>query len=114
MYTPKTSLSKTNLILDLITQRQKVLGTNIANMDTPNYIRKDLDFKQYLANTNNPLETQLSSQMGASGVIKTEGGKVDVINELTEMQKSSLLYTVATRRMSSIITEMKTALNVGK
>ena len=34
--------------------------------------------------------------------------------ELAEMQKNSLMYTMATRRMSNIITEMKTVINVGK
>ena len=34
--------------------------------------------------------------------------------ELAEIQKNSLMYTMATRRMSNIITEMKTVLNVGK
>ena len=38
----------------------------------------------------------------------------DIAEELTEMQKNSLLYTMATRRMSNIITEMKTVINVGK
>ena len=34
--------------------------------------------------------------------------------ELAEIQKNSIMYTMATRRMSSIITEMKTVINVGK
>ena len=35
-------------------------------------------------------------------------------DELTAMQKNSILYTMATRRMSNIITQMKTVINVGK
>ena len=34
--------------------------------------------------------------------------------ELAEIQKNALMYTMATRRMSNIITEMKTVINVGK
>ena len=35
--------------LDLIGERQKALSTNLANMDTPNYRRKDVSFSQYLS-----------------------------------------------------------------
>lgn len=39
---------------------------------------------------------------------------VNPAEELVKMQNNSLLYTVATRRMSNIITQMKTVINVGK
>jgi len=114
MYTPTSDIQKTSLVLDLISQRQQVLSANLANMDTPGYIRKDLDFSQYLGTMNSPLETQLSQKLGASGVIQDQGGPVNPVYELTEMQKASMLYSVAARRMSSIITNMRTVTNVGK
>lgn len=113
-YTPKDSIGKTNLMLDLISQRQRALGSNLANIDTPNYVRKDIIFDSYLGTMNSPLETELSSKMGAAGIIEDQGVGVDPAIELAEMQKNSLLYTVAARRMSNIITEMKTVINVGK
>ena len=114
MYTPKDPIVKTNLMLDLISQRQRALSTNLANMDTPNYVRKDISFDQYLGTMNNPLETELSIKLGPSGLIEEQDVGVDPTYELAEMQKNALMYTMATRRMSNIITEMKTALNVGK
>ena len=54
---------------------------------------------------NSPLETKLSSELGPSGVIEDRRrSEIDIAEELTEMQKNSLLYTMATRRMSNIIT----------
>lgn len=115
MYTPVESTGKINLMLDLIAQRQRAIGSNLANIDTPNYVRKDIDFQTYLGTMNSPLETQLSAMLGPSGVIEErENEKVDFANELNAMQQNSLLYTMATRRMSSLITEMKTVINVGK
>ena len=38
----------------------------------------------------------------------------DILECLIEIQNNSLLYTMAARRMSNIITEMKTVINVGK
>ena len=114
-FTALDSMGKTNLMLDLISQKQRALGTNVANMDTPGYVRRDIDFSQYLGSMNSPLETKLSTQLGPSGVLEErKRQEIDIAEELTEMQKNSLLYTMATRRMSNIITEMKTVINVGK
>ena len=114
-YTSLDSLGKTNLMLDLISQKQRALGSNVANVDTPGYVRRDVDFSQYLGSMNSPLETQLSTKLGPSAIIDDrERPEIDIAEEFSEIQKNSLLYTVATRRMSNIITQMKTVINVGK
>ena len=115
MYTPSDSFGKVNLVLDLVSQRQRALSANIANIDTPGYVRKDINFGQYLGTMNSPLETQLSSKLGPSAIIQDrEVGPIDPARELTEMQKNSLLYSVAARQMTAVISEMKTVINVGK
>jgi flagellar basal-body rod protein FlgB len=114
MYTPKDPIVKTNLMLDLVSQRQRALATNLANVDTPNYVRKDINFDQYLGTMNNPLETELSIKLGPSGLIDEQGVGVDATYELAEMQKMNLLYAVASRKMSCVINEMKTVIAVGR
>lgn len=114
-FTALDSMGKTSLMLDLISQRHRALGANVANVDTPGYIRKDIDFSQYIGSMNSPLETKLSTELGPSGVIEDRRKQeIDVAEELSEIQKNTLMYTMATRRMSNIITEMKTVINVGK
>lgn len=108
-------MNGTSLMLDLIAKKQKVIGENLANIDTPGYVRKDLDFGQYLGSMDNSSGSKLASKFGPPPVFNDKtGGEVNPANELMELQKNSLLYTMATRRMSSIITEMKTVINVGK
>lgn len=115
MFTSLDSMGKVSLMMDLITQRQRALGSNLANMDTPGYVRRDINFGDYLSSMNSPLETKLSERLGPSGVIEERRyEEIDPANELMELQQNSLLYTMATRRMSNIITEMKTVINVGK
>ncbi len=114
-FTSLDAMGKTTLMLDLISQRQRALGSNIANVDTPGYVRKDIDFSQYLGSMNSPIETKLSTALGPSGVIEDrQKQEIDIAEELSEVQRNSLMYTMATRRMSNIITQMKTAINVGK
>ena len=114
-FTALDSMGKTTLMLDLISQKQRAIGSNVANVDTPGYVRRDIDFSQYLGSMNSPIETKLSTALGPSGVIEDRREQeIDIAEELAEMQKNSLMYTIATRRMSNIITEMKTVINVGK
>ena len=111
---PNSPIGKTLGALDLIAERHKALSSNLANMDTPNYRRKDISFAQYLGASANPLETALSMKLGPSPVtVETSNQKVNPATELSEIQKNSILFTVASRRMTSIITEMKTVINVG-
>lgn len=115
MFSTLDNMGKVTLMMDLISQRQRALGSNLANVDTPRYVRRDVNFSDYLGTLNNPLETKLSEKLGPSGVIEERRGEeIEVDKELYEIQKNSLLYTMATRRMSNIITEMKTVINVGK
>jgi len=114
-FTSLDPMGKANLMMDLVSQRQRALGSNLANVDTPGYVRRDINFAQYLGSMNSPLETKMSSALGPSGVIEDkQHTEIDVAEELTEMQKNALYYTMAIGRMSNIINEMKTVINVGK
>ena len=115
MYSPLNSMGKTQLMLDLISQRQVALGSNLANVHTPGYVRKDINFSEYLGTINSPLETKLSQKLGPSAIIEERyQEEIRPDKELLEIQNNALLYSMATRRMSNIITEMKTVINVGK
>lgn len=115
MFSPTSGVGKTELMLDLISQRQVALGSNLANVDTPGYVRRDIDFQEYLGSMDSPLETKLSQRLGPSAIIsKRYGEEIHTDKELLELQNNAILYTMATRRMSNIITEMKTVINVGK
>ncbi len=115
MYTPQTSMRRVSLMMDLIAQKQRALGSNLANVDTPGYIRQDIDFNSYLTTMNNPLETKLSEKLGPSAIATERYEEpVNSADELIRIQENSILYSMATRRMSNIITEMKTVINVGK
>ena len=115
MYTSMNGINNVSLMMDLISQRQRALGANIANIDTPGYVRKDINFATYLGTMNSPLETKLSEKLGPSAILEEQEYKeINPAEELIAIQENSLMYSMATRRMSNIITEMKTVINVGK
>ncbi len=112
-YLPGDPIQKSQLLLDLIANRQEAISSNIANMDTPNYVRKDVEFSQYLNTMPGSLETKLSQKLGPSGVIEPREQTLSVTDELAIMQKNSMLYGVVAKKLTSTITEMKTVINVG-
>ena len=107
-------IDKTQVILDAISKKQEVMAANVTNVNTPGYVRRDVSFNQILATANSPLETELSEKIGPNPFFLQEDGEVDLKKELIEMQKNSMYYAVATRRMSSILTQLRTVANVGK
>ena len=106
-------INKTGCVLDVIGARQEALSTNLANINTPNYVRRDVKFEQYLGQ-NKPLETELSQKLGSVGLPDEEDKQVNMTEELAAMQRNSLYYSMATRRVSNLVQEIKTALQVGR
>ena len=108
-----TPIDQTKTVLDAISKKQEIISGNITNANTPGYVRRDASFSQLL-NAGGPLDTKLSKRIGPNPFMMEEDGDVDLKKELVELQKNSMYYAVATRRMSSIITQMKTVTNVGQ
>lgn len=105
-------------MMDVLAQKQRALGENLANVDTPGYQRQDVDISQSGSKSFcGALEAEITKKFGPAPTFSDEDGYAGVVNpahEIVEMQKNSILYTMATRQMSSIITQMKTVINVGK
>ncbi len=108
------SIDKTNMILDILGVKQKALSSNIANVNTPGYVRQDISFEQCLGQLDSPLETKMSKKMGANPIMEEKQGKVNISDELIAMQKNALFYSVATRRANSLFQELKTIAQLGK
>ena len=86
MFTPLDNMGKVTLMMDLITQRQRALGSNLANVDTPGYVRRDINFGDYLNSMNSPLETKLSTERYLKGT-RREYSKVQVLLQTEKLLK---------------------------
>ena len=110
---PTHLLKSPQRMLDLISTRQEAISDNIANMHTPGYRRRDVDFSQYLnSDTVSRLESKVTEKYGASPITVQETENITTEDELARIQENYLLYNVAVRELSSTITQIKTALNV--
>lgn len=100
--------------MDVIAMRQEALADNIVNIHTPGYRRKDIDFSQYLnTSTASGLEAKIVEKYGPPPLASsTSGQAIKAEDELAAMQKNYMLFSAASRQLSSTITQIKTAMNV--
>ena len=88
--------------------RHRALSQNIANANTPGYLRKDVDFHSALraamANPGADLESVgFSAEIDGGSVMRADGGGVDIDRESAALAENGLEYqslvTVAKARV---------------
>jgi flagellar basal-body rod protein FlgB len=98
--------------MNLVSARQKLVASNIANADTPGYQTKDIDFRA-------ELENQMSGDskpnvIEVSGLkTKNDGNNVDMDREARLLAENALRFSVASNLAHSEISTIRTAIDEG-
>jgi flagellar basal-body rod protein FlgB len=96
--------------------RQSALAGNLANVDTPGYQRKDVDFhgalQSALGGGGDPGNVNFSAQADPSAAVRADGNSVDVDRENSELSQNALEYDALARVASARIDILKTAMGV--
>lgn len=116
----------TNLLqtyMDVQSRRTQVIAGNIANVDTPGYIAKDLDFDSYLKDAarqaSQPGENALpTSELRVidkdSPAIGLDGNTVDAGREMSELAQAGMSFNFGAKMLQSRMRMMRTAIREGK
>jgi flagellar basal-body rod protein FlgB len=97
--------------MDLVSMRQKLVSSNIANADTPGYKTQDLDFQ---ASFQSMLDGGGARQSGVTGLAtKNDGNNVDLDREARLLAENSMRFNVASTLMKSSIQQVKEAIKEG-
>jgi flagellar basal-body rod protein FlgB len=97
--------------LTLVSERQRLVTSNIANADTPAFKTKDIDFEAELQNA---LKGIPSAPHEVSGLItKNDGNNVDLDREARLLSENALRFTVASNLMHSRLKLLRTAIQGG-
>lgn len=118
--------------LDLRSQQQNVISSNIANAETPGYQAKTIDFEASLARAltmdDAPMERTDASHMTAGGeinevraeiynnpnnVVREDGNSVDRDAEMVSLAENQILYTAATDMVKRKLGFVKYSINEG-
>ncbi|RNF38760.1 flagellar basal body rod protein FlgB [Planococcus salinus] len=119
--------------LSTATLRQKVHSSNIANVDTPNYKSKRVDFQSALnqAMDQQPLashktnphhipfsneNTQFAPEIKVNNTTKYQnnGNNVDMDLEMAELAKNQLWYNAVTERINGKFGSLRSVINEGR
>jgi flagellar basal-body rod protein FlgB len=103
--------------LTLVSQRQKLVASNIANADTPGYKTQDFDFESQLhAALQSPGDvTPASPTSGAvPGLrVKNDGNNVDLDREARLLAENALRFNMATNFLRSQLKDLHMAIQGG-
>lgn len=92
-------------LMDATALRQKVLSNNLANANTPGYLRKEVEFSSKLAKALDGgvasiLKVTPDVVIDENARVDDRGNSVSLQKELGEMTQNGLLYDFATQMTS--------------
>jgi flagellar basal-body rod protein FlgB len=98
--------------MDLLSARQKVVASNIANADTPGFKTRDLDFQsefQSAMSSGSPRSAEVSGLPA-----KNDGNNVDLDREARLLAENAMRFNLASGLMRTQIRMVKEAIQEGK
>jgi len=98
--------------LDLLSTRQKLVASNIANVDTPGYKAKDIDFQfEFLSLTNGSPPNVIE----APGLkARSDGNNVDMDMEARLLAENAMRFNVVSNMIRAQMRVVKSAIADGK
>jgi len=109
--------------LDWRVQNQQVIAGNIANLDTPQYTRKEMDFENILQSyTRGNLQTvsitktdpgHLGGANPGAGLVEETGDEVDLDQEVVRMSKNQLAYNASVQMLIKKLDIIRAAIEGG-
>ena len=98
--------------MDLLSARQRLVASNIANADTPGYKTQDLDFQSQL---NSAMETSHPRTVEVAGLkVKNDGNNVSIDREARLLADNALRFSAASNLMRGHLRGLRAAIQEGK
>ena len=97
--------------MDLLSARQKLVASNIANADTPGYQTQDIDFQsEFQRASGGPPRTQPVGGLP----VKNDGNNVSLDREARLLSENALRFQLASQLMKSQIRQVRSAIQEGR
>ncbi len=108
----------TNLLeraLNIRAQYHKVLSGNIANVETPNYKEKDIDFKAEIQkNMGSPNNVEIRESTDGDVIGSIDGNTVNMENQIVRMTENHMLFTSLVQVISKKFSMMRYVISEGR
>jgi flagellar basal-body rod protein FlgB len=97
--------------MTLLSARQKLVASNIANADTPGYKTKDIDFQTEFQRAIAGQRPDVSEVAGLT--LKNDGNNVDLDREARLLAENDLRFNIATNLLRSQVKIVRMAIQGG-
>ena len=97
--------------MTLLSARQKLVASNLANADTPNYKTQDIDFKHEFESLTG---SQPATIEVAGLVAKNDGNNVNVDREARMLAENAMRFSIASALVRGEINQIRSAIQDGK
>jgi len=98
--------------MDLLSARQKLVASNIANADTPGYKTKDIDFRVELESLVAGARPRAVEVVGLA--TRNDGNNVSLDRESRLLAENALRFNVASNLLRAEIRAVRSAIQGGK
>lgn len=98
--------------MDLLSARQKLVASNIANVDTPGYKTRDVDFQFEFISLAEGGQPNVIDVPGLT--TKNDGNNVSMDRETRLLAENALRFNVAATLLRSQIQQVRSAIQDGK
>ncbi len=98
--------------MDLLSARQKLVASNIANADTPGYKARDISFQfEFMSQ----IEGAVPNVVEVPGLVtKNDGNNVNMDRELRLLSENALRFNMASNLLRSQIRTIRSAIQEGR
>jgi flagellar basal-body rod protein FlgB len=108
--------------------RQNVLGEDIANVSTPNYVQKDMSLEQFQQVLSERVKQENSAAPGsvrfddismdiqnpANGILFHDGNNRSMEQLMSDQAKNALMHNLAIELLKNQYSQLETAIREGK
>jgi len=98
--------------MDLLSARQKLVASNIANADTPGYKTRDIDFQTEFSNATAGFSPHVVEARGLA--VRNDGNNVSIDREARLLAENDLRFNIASNLLRDQIRTVKEAIEEGK
>lgn len=98
--------------MDVVSLRQKLVASNIANADTPGYKTQDVDFQAAFDAALTGGKAQPGEVSGLA--VKNDGNNVDLDREARLLAENALRFNIASNLMRTQLQQIREAIREGK
>lgn len=97
--------------MTLLSVRQKLVASNIANADTPGYKAQDIDFQTELQNAASGIAPAVQPVTGLT--VKNDGNNVNLDREARLLAENALRFNIASNLLRSKLKMVRMAIEGG-